>query len=78
MGPGCTAGRLDGLAALRDRQRVEAEAAPLLRPGIYVEPFALRALGIVRGDDALIERAIVRFDAMGLDWHADETRLVLT
>ncbi len=78
MGVGATAARLDGLAALRDRQRVEAEAGPLLRPGVYLEPFALRALGIVRGDEVLIEGAIARFEAMGLDWHADQTRMVFT
>jgi class 3 adenylate cyclase len=78
MGAGLIAARLDGLAALGDRRRVEAEAAPLLRPGIYLEPFALRALGIVRGDEALIEQAIARFEAIGLDWHADQTRTART
>ena len=33
--------------------RVEEEAPELLRPGTYLEPFALRALGIVREDEAL-------------------------
>jgi hypothetical protein len=65
---------LDGLTALRDRERVEAEALPLQRPSTYLEPFALRALGIVREDAALIEQATARFEAMGLDWHAAETR----
>ena len=45
--------RLDGLAAVGDRAGVEAEAPPLLRAGGYGEPFALRALGLVRGDRAL-------------------------
>ncbi len=75
MGASLIAARLDGLGALGDRRRVEAEAAQLLRPGIYLEPFALRALGIVRGDETLIEKAIARFEAMGLHWHADQTRI---
>ena len=69
--------RLDALAALRDRERVEAEAAGFLRPGKYPEPFALRALGIVRGDDALVAQADERFRALKLDWHANETDRLL-
>jgi hypothetical protein len=60
--------RLDALAALHRRDELEEEAAPFLQP---VEPFAL---GIVRVDGALIEQATARFEAMGLDWHAAETR----
>ncbi len=77
MGAGSIAARLDGLAAIGDRPRVEAEAAPLLRPGIYLEPFALRALGVVRADDGLIEQAVERFEELGLGWHAAETRKLL-
>lgn len=77
MGAGAAAARLDGLAALGDRSRVEAEAGPLLRPGIYLEPFALRALGTVRGDEALLAAAAAAFDALGLGWHADQTRMPL-
>ena len=40
-------------------------------------PFALRALGFARGDERLIEQATERFEAMGLDWHAAETRKLL-
>jgi hypothetical protein len=65
--------RMDGLAALRRRDQLEAEAAALLKPGTYLEPFALRALGIVRPDPELIETAQQRFREMGLDWHAAET-----
>lgn len=68
--------RLDGLAATRD-ERVEEEAPRFLRPGSYVEPFALRALGIVREDEELIARAQDRFRALRLDWHRAQTeRLV--
>ena len=65
--------RLDVLAALNDEVRVEEEARQLLRPGKYPEPFALRALGIVRGDEALIAQADERFRALRLHWHADQT-----
>ena len=69
--------RLDALAALRDRARVEEEAPPLIRPNTYLEPFALRALGIVREDEKLVEQALARFESMGLGWHAGETRVLL-
>ena len=68
---------LDALAALGDRERVEAEAGRLLQPNTYLEPFALRALGVVREDASLIERAAGRFEADGLDWHAARTRALL-
>jgi len=71
------AARLDALAALGDRDRLEAEAAPHLRPGTYLGPFALRALGVIREDASLVEQAVARFDAMGLDWHAVRTRGLL-
>jgi class 3 adenylate cyclase/tetratricopeptide (TPR) repeat protein len=67
---------LDGLAALRLRDRVEEEAMPLLKPGTYLEPFALRALGIVREDEELVRQALARFDEMHLDWHAKQTRAI--
>jgi class 3 adenylate cyclase len=69
--------RLDGLAALGKRERIEEEALPLLRPNTYLEPFALRALGIARHERELLARALARFEAMGLDWHAAETRALL-
>ena len=42
-------------------------------PGTYLEPFALRTLGIARGDSALVARAQERFEAMGLEWYAAQT-----
>jgi DNA-binding SARP family transcriptional activator/class 3 adenylate cyclase/tetratricopeptide (TPR) repeat protein len=66
--------RLDALVALGKREQVEAEAAPLLERGGYAGPFALRALGVVRGDASLVEWAATKFDELGLDWHAAETR----
>jgi hypothetical protein len=65
--------RLNALVALGRRAEIEEEAPAILKPKSYLEPFALRALGFARGDDALIEQAISRFEAMGLEWHAAET-----
>jgi class 3 adenylate cyclase/DNA-binding SARP family transcriptional activator len=68
------AARLDALVALGDRLRVEEEAAPFLENQSYTRPFAVRALGIVRDDEQLVDQAVARFEAMGLDWQAAETR----
>ena len=65
FGPSTIASRLDALAALR-RPEAEAEAEPLLQPGTYLEPFALRALGIVREDETLVEQALERFRRLGV------------
>jgi tetratricopeptide (TPR) repeat protein len=71
-----TVARLDALVELGDRDRAEAEAEPLLaHRGTYVEPFALRALGRMNGDASLISRALERFRALGLAWHAEQTVL---
>jgi hypothetical protein len=67
------AARMDALAALRDRGRVEEEAPPLLQAGTYIEPFALRALGIVREDETLVGKARDRLRETGFDWHAEQT-----
>jgi tetratricopeptide (TPR) repeat protein len=69
--------RLDALAALRDRERVEREAPQFLGSRTYFEPFALRALGIVREDRALLEDALASFEALRLDWHAAHTKALL-
>ena len=69
------AARLDVLATARRRAEAEREASPFLSHGSgYLEPFALRTLGIVRDDEAMVEQAVVIFEAMGLDWYAAETR----
>ena len=68
------AARLDALAAGRELEKLEHEAAPLLGHPGYLEPFALRALGIAREDDGMVERAHAAFEAMGLGWYAAETR----
>ena len=66
--------RVNGLVALGRHEEIEREAPPLLRTATYPEPFALRALGYVRDDAGLINQAIERFQAMGLDWHAQQSR----
>ncbi len=68
---------LDALAALGDRERIEAEAPKWLQEGTFGEPFALRALGIARGDPTLLRQALERFEVMELSWHAEQTRLLL-
>jgi class 3 adenylate cyclase len=68
------AAHLDGLAAIGARERLEREAPRVLQPLTYLEPFALRALGLVREDELLIARAVDCFEAFGLGWHAARTR----
>jgi class 3 adenylate cyclase len=68
---------LDALAALGDRERIEAEAPNWLQPGTLAEPFALRALGIARDDPALLRQALERFKAMELSWPAEQTSSLL-
>jgi DNA-binding SARP family transcriptional activator len=68
------AARLDAMAALGDREGVEREAKPVLELGGYSKPFALRAIAVVRGDRGLREQAATAFEALGLAFHATETR----
>jgi hypothetical protein len=71
--------RMEALVRLGDSAAIENEAVPLLDyRRTYIEPFALRALGQVRGDRSLIEQALARFEEFGLGWHADQTRKLLT
>ena len=71
------ASRLDALVALERRSDIEAVAPALLIPDSYLEPFALRSLGWARADDELITRAVERFEAMGMNWHAGQTTALL-
>ena len=64
------AARLDALAALGDREGVEREAEVALALGGYAEPFALRALGLVREDEELLAQATRQFTANGAGGHA--------
>jgi class 3 adenylate cyclase len=64
----------DALVALGERERIEKTAPKWIQPGTYAEPFALRALGLVREDETLVEQAARAFDSLGLAWHARQTR----
>ncbi len=77
FGPSVKAVRLDALSALGDHEAVEREAPLSLRTQTFVEPFALRALGIVRRDDDLLAKAHDRFAALGLAWHAAQTDVLI-
>jgi len=79
-GPGDVEGsiaRLNALVALERRSEIQEEASAMVKPGTYLEPFALRALGYARGDVELIQQAIESFDAMGLEWHSANTRALM-
>jgi class 3 adenylate cyclase len=64
---------LDALVALGARDRIEAEARHWAAARTYVQPFALRALGMAREDVRLLDEAAARFREMSLDWRARET-----
>jgi hypothetical protein len=72
------AATLDALALLRRRDLVEGHAEKYVRPRTYLEPFALRALGIVRDDDTLLDRSAERFAELGLDWYAAQTPALIS
>ena len=67
--------RLDAWGVLG--RRAELERRPHERPGTYLEPFHLRALGLAREDERLVERALRGFEELRLDWHAAQTRAAL-
>jgi hypothetical protein len=66
--------RFDALVVLGRGEEVERLAADGFRPGTLLEAVGLRALGCVREDQALLSRALERFEALGLDWYAQQTR----
>jgi class 3 adenylate cyclase len=65
--------RLDALSALQRWDDVERDAADLLQPDTYLEPFALRALGLARTDAELLRRAQESFAHLGLSGQALQT-----
>jgi class 3 adenylate cyclase len=67
------AARLDAFVAVGRAAEVVSDAERYAVPGTYLEPFALRTLGVARGDPALIARAQDRFEALGLDWYGAQT-----
>ncbi|HEX5469450.1 MAG TPA: hypothetical protein VFW80_10435 [Gaiellaceae bacterium] len=66
--------RLDAFVALGRAEEAVEEAERRVFPGTYLEPFALRTLGVARRDPALVAQAQERFEAMALDWYAAQTR----
>lgn len=62
---------LDAAAALGRSHDIEREAPALSVPGTTLEPFALRALGMARGDTTHQARADRLFRGLGLDWFAE-------
>jgi len=70
------AARLDALLSLGETERLEEEAAPFVDEEGYTRPFALRALGISRGDRSLVDLATAQFEALGLASRAAETRVL--
>jgi tetratricopeptide (TPR) repeat protein len=71
------AARLDVLAVVGAPAEVEAAAGQIGTPRSYLEPFALRSLGVVRADETLLAQADERFRGLGLDWHADQTDVLI-
>jgi class 3 adenylate cyclase len=69
--------RVNALVALGRRPEIEEVAPAILKPKTYLEPFALRGLGFARGADEMVEQAIERFKAMGMEWHAEQTKKLL-
>jgi len=76
-GPGVMTARLDALGAIRDSSQIEQVAPAYIGHGLLLEPFALRALGIVRGDDELLSRADALFVERNLEWHRSQTERLL-
>ena len=78
LGPPTITTYLDLLVDLGDAARAEELAARMADACAYSRPFGLRALGRVRGDDSLVREAAGLFEALGLRWHADQTRAALS
>jgi class 3 adenylate cyclase len=74
---GAVTAYLDALATLGDRERVERDAPKFLESPSALEPFALRALGVVRGDRYLLEEAAALFTQLGFERQAANTRTLM-
>jgi len=70
----CVAARLDAFVAVGRAAEAIEDAERYALAGTYLEPFALRTLGVARSDTALVARAQQRFEAMGLHWYAAQTK----
>jgi hypothetical protein len=69
----CIAVRLDAFVAVGRAADAAEDAERYALPGTYLEPFALRTLGVARRDPALVARGQARFEALGLHWYAAQT-----
>ena len=67
----------DGQLRLRVGVNTGDVVVELVQPGTSVEPFALRALGVARRDDAMLARADELFATLGLEWHRAQTERLL-
>jgi class 3 adenylate cyclase/tetratricopeptide (TPR) repeat protein len=74
--PAAAATYLDALAALGDAEGLNAGAPEFLETDSVLKAFAMRALGIVRGDPSMMEGAASQFEAFGFDAQAASTRLL--
>ena len=72
--PAGVATYFDALVALGDADAVEEDAPAFLEEESALRPFALRALGVVRGDRSLLDEAADRLEALGFDRQAQITR----
>ena len=68
--PAAVTSHLEALVTLHDRERIEREAPRFLGSRSVLEPFALRALGEVRADAALVSQAAESFARMGFERQA--------
>lgn len=65
--------RLDAYLAVGRAAEVEDDAIRHVQRGTYLEPFALRTLAAIHGDDGLLQQALERFEALGLEWYGTQT-----
>jgi hypothetical protein len=68
------AAHFDALLALGEGERAERDAREFLDTDTVLTAFATRALGSLRGDDALLAAAAEGFERYGFDDQAAETR----
>jgi class 3 adenylate cyclase/tetratricopeptide (TPR) repeat protein len=72
--PAAVAAHFDGLAALGDADEAERDAPEFLNSDSVLVAFAMRALGMLRRDPALVEASAARFAELGFGAQAAATR----
>jgi hypothetical protein len=63
----------DALVELGRTDMIESVTPRWLEHRTYLQPFAQRALGLIRGDVGLVAQALERFREMGVAWHEQQT-----